>query len=289
MTVTLLLNLVFLVGLHYHAFASVVVYVAVLMIQGLVMLMLARRFIASNGTAVAAPGLGREMVAFGFRGYAGAMSSFLWMRSTLFILEAFHGPAAVGIFSIAQQMAEKLLLPAQVIRDVIYRDVSSADRQDATQRMDRYLRLTVVALVPLLIVGAWLAPDIIHLMFGSKFDASAPIFRILFVGSVIAIVPTLLLPYFLGQLGRPGLLSLLAWLNVVINLSLAFWLIPGYAETGAAGALVATQFIGTALLFVLYLRYSGTGIRSAICVSRCDLGTVARQLSGLFRPRGAQL
>jgi O-antigen/teichoic acid export membrane protein len=285
--ITLILNVVLLAGLHKGAFASVVAYVVATAIQGALMMVLARRFMSGLPESGPSSGLARDMVTFGFRGYAGAMSSFLWMRSTVFLLEAFHGPAAVGIFSVAQQMSEKLLLPAQVIRDVIYREVSSEDRLGATRRMDRYLRLTIIGLLPLLIIGAWLAPEIVHLMFGPKFDASALIFRILFIGSVVMIVPTLLTPYFLGQLGRPGLLSVLAWVNVIVNGSLAFWLVPSHAEVGAAIALIATQLLGTAVLLTLYIRYAETSVMRAIVVRSYDIGTMVRQLGDLVRVRGA--
>src|SRR5439155_13131592 len=179
-------------------------------------------------------GLAREMVAFGIRGYAGAMSSFLWMRATIFLLEGFHGPTAVGIFSIAQQLAERMLLPAQVVKDVIYREIASLDRDSATRATNRYLRLAVAGLAPLAFAVALVAPWLVRALFGVRYEASVAIFRVLFVGSVVMIVPTLLVPYFLGQLRRPGLLSTLAWVNVVINSSLAFWLVPKHADVGAA-------------------------------------------------------
>lgn len=282
--VTLGLNILLLVLLSGRAFAAVSVYVVVLLAQDVAMLALMRWF-STRQDGDPPPSLAPRMLAFGFRGYAGAMSGFLWMRSTIFILEAFHGAAAVGIFSLAQQVAEKALLPAQVTKEVIYREISSLDRTSATHAMNRYLRVTICALAPVTVIICWLAPYIIGMLFGAQFGASAAVFRVLLIGSAIMVIPTLLTPYFLGQLGRPGLLSLLAWMNVVVNALLALWLVPGYAERGAALALVATQFFGTAILLVLYTRYGDTRMNRAILVRGYDIETMKRAFFQLIGVR----
>jgi O-antigen/teichoic acid export membrane protein len=283
---TLLLNVIALGLVHGHAFAAVLVYTIVLVLQTSVMFAYAHRLGRQTGPAVIPGRLAREMVTFGIRGYAGAMSSFLWMRATVFLLEAFHGPTAVGIFSIAQQLAERLLLPAQVVKDVVYREIASLDRESATRATNRYLRIAIAGLVPIVLVVAVIAPWLVRTLFGIRYAASAGVFRILFIGSVVMIVPTLLVPYFLGQLRRPGLLSALAWLNVVVNTGLALWLVPQHAERGAAFALVGTQLVGTGIVLAIYLRSARTTVQRAVFVKRDDIEAMRRRLDWLVRGRG---
>jgi hypothetical protein len=100
------------------------------------------------------------------------------------------------------------------------------------------------------------------------------------------ISPTVLTPYFVGQLRRPGLLSWLAWLNVLINGALAFWLVPGRAEIGGAFALVGTQLIGTAIVFGVYLKCSGATFCEATLMRRDDVTVIRGQLANLLRQAG---
>jgi O-antigen/teichoic acid export membrane protein len=280
---SVVLNLLLLAVLHRGAGTAIVVYTAVLFIQAFAMFGFALRAPVESSSGERPKPLGREMIAFGLRGYAGGMSSFLWMRATTFLLEAYHGPLAVGIFSVAQQMTERILLPVQVVRDVIYREISSADRESATWLMNRYLRVALVTLTPIIGVVAWLAPVIIHVLFGSRYDRSIGLCQLMFVGSAVMIIPTVLTPYFIGQLRRPGLLSWLAWLNVIINCALAFWLVPGYAEIGGAIALVGTQVVGTAIVFGVYLRCAKARISDATLVGRHDVAMIRAQVLKLLR------
>ena len=283
LSLSVVLNLVMLGVLHRGAGTAIVVYTLALFIQVIAMfvvLVRTRPYPFAGGHPDA---LGRQMIMFGLRGYAGGMSSFLWMRATTFLLEAYHGPLAVGIFSIAQQMTERILLPVQVVRDVIYREISSADRETANWLMNRYLRVALVTLAPIIAVVAWLAPVIIHVLFGSRYDRSIGLCQLMFAGSAVMIIPTVLIPYFVGQLRRPGLLSWLAWLNVIINGALAFWLVPRYAEIGAAIALVGTQVIGATIVFGLYLRCAGARIGDATIVGRHDVAMIRAQVLKLLR------
>ena len=283
MILGVLLNLLLLGVLHRGAGTAIVVYAVVLLVQAAAMfvVVVGTRWLSPSGDRPGA--LGRQMIMFGLRGYAGGMSSFLWMRATTFLLEAYHGPLAVGIFSVAQQMTERILLPVQVVRDVIYREISSSDRESANWLMNRYLRVALVTLGPIIAVVAWLAPVIIHVLFGSRYDRSIGLCQLMFVGSAVMIIPTVLTPYFVGQLRRPGLLSWLAWLNVLINGGLAFWLVPRYSEIGAAIALVGTQVIGTAIVFGVYLRCADARISDATIVGRQDVAMIRAQVLKLLR------
>jgi O-antigen/teichoic acid export membrane protein len=283
MALTLALDALYLGVLHGRALSAIVLYTVVLTIQAIAMWLVIWRLHGRGSATAPQMGLGSEMVRFGIRGYAGAMSSFLWMRATIFLLDAFHGPAAVGLFAIAQQLAERTLLPAQVVKDVMYRDVAAAEHDAATEATNSALRIVILALVPLTGVVALLAPTFVHVLFGAKYDGSAPVFRILFIGTACMVVPTLLVPYFLGQLRRPGLLSLLAWINVGINTVLALLLVPRGAELGAAVALVGTQVIGTAIALSVYIKCSRTSMVRALMPRYGDFLDVKRTLMALAR------
>jgi len=139
-----------------------------------------------------------------------------------------------------------------------------------------------------MIVAAGLAPTVVATLFGSRYDGSVQILRILLAGTAVMVVPTLLAPYFLGQLARPGLLSVLAWINGLVNGAFAIWLIPTFGGSGAAVALLVSQVVGTALLLVLYVRYASTPVDNVVVVQSRDFGVLRQQLASMLGLRSAQ-
>jgi O-antigen/teichoic acid export membrane protein len=107
------------------------------------------------------------------------------------------------------------------------------------------------------------------------------------VGSASMVLSVLLIPYFLGQLRRPGLLSVLAWVNVVLNLALALWAIPPWAESGAALAVVGAQLVGTLLAFVIYLRLADTPLSCATAPRGSDISRAVGEVRAMLGWRRA--
>ena len=94
--------------------------------------------------------------------------------------------------------------------------------------------------------------------------------------------------YFLNQLRRPGMLSIVAWVNALISLTLALLFIPAFAERGAALALVFTQTFGAMIYFALYLRLSRARPAHLFCVHEKDLTALREQVGMILRGRGGK-
>ena len=277
----LLLVAVFVVGLSGGVLSAVFIYVATMVIQGLLMLILAFRLGLKGNKQEPLGGLARQMVSFGLRGYVGSVSTMLWMRVPVFLLNVFHGPVSVGIFSVAQQLAEKVLLPMQAVQDAIYRKMSTFSGGEATQAMNRYLRVVSSGMVMVVLVGMLIAPWVVILLFGKSYSGAATVFRVLLIGTAFTGVAMIVSTYLLGQRQRPGLLSLLAGVNALVCLLLSFWFIPAWAEVGAASALVLTQLLGTMVVFVMYLAMSSTPMKDALLLNSKDIAMLVNQIGGL--------
>jgi O-antigen/teichoic acid export membrane protein len=278
---TLILTIISVVWLRGGVPAAISVYVAVLAVQSVAMLALARRFSAGEQRADISKALSTDLIGFGLRGYTGALSTLVWARSTLFVLDHFHGAAAVGAFSVAQQLAEKMLLPAHIIKDVVYKRIASASRAEATDMTNRYLRLITCGLIPLMLLGGWTAPYVCAWIFGPQFAAAARPFQVLLLGTMVMLVSIVLIPFFLSQLNRPGLLSILAWVNGVVNVSLALLLVPRMGVIGAALAMLCTQVLGTVIVFFMYLRLAPTRFVGTTQLSTHDLALVFSEFAAL--------
>src|SRR5918912_702826 len=158
-TLSLVLTLIFIVGLSGGVLVAATVYMTAVSIQFLVMLVIALR--AQKRESEQAPAdLSRQLLHFRLRGYLGTFSYIVWTRVPVFLLNAFHGPAAVGIFSVAQNLVERMLLPVQAVQDACYRRMSILSTRAATFSMNRYLRLTGWGMWAVVLLGVVLAPSV---------------------------------------------------------------------------------------------------------------------------------
>ena len=282
---SLVLNLLLVVALRGGVEAALGVQAVVAFAQASAMFAIAQRSVSGSSNAGVSGRLSREMLSFSLRGYWGSLSTLIWTRSTIFLLNGYHGPAAVGIFSVSQQLAEKMLLPGQALHDVVFHKVSTVSRPNATAIVNRYIRMMLWGMLPVAGLGALVAPPLIALLFGHAYLAAANVLRVLLLGGIVMSPCLLLVPYFLGQLRRPGLLSILAWINVLINLALAVLLVPVLAEIGAAVALVLTQVVGTAIVFAFYLRAAQTSLARATWLQCEDVALILHQVRALRSER----
>src|SRR5262249_53214431 len=159
------------------------------------------------------PNLSRQMLHFGLRGYLGSISNLLWTRAPVFILNVTHGPSAVGIFSLGQQVIEKLLLPVQSVRDVVYQKMSVLPAESAAPAMNRFVRLMIWGMLGMIVVGAIFTPLAVSLLLGPQYAEVSQLTRILLFGAVFVAVCLLLDTFFINQLHRPGLVSIFSWLK----------------------------------------------------------------------------
>ncbi|HEX8968965.1 MAG TPA: oligosaccharide flippase family protein [Chloroflexota bacterium] len=275
---TLALNVGLVVLLPGGVATAVAIYCGVLLAKTPIMATLAWRASHALETNQPVPGM-REILSFSLRGYPNALAALLWSRLPAFVLDIFHGSGSVGLFSVAQQVLEQLILPVQATQDAIYRDVARLPRPSATLAMNRYLRTGLWAMLPLVVACAALAPWIVPLIFGDAFAASARVFQILLISLLASVVPALLSPYFFGQLQRPGLASSVAWARVLLALALSLALAPGLAEVGVATALAIADVCSTLLILMLYVRIAATPVAQAILPQVSDFGSVLRRFS----------
>ncbi len=279
----LILNVIFVAGLSGGLVFAASIYVLVMLVQFVVMILMAFRLSHDDQSAEPPSQLSRQMLHFGLRGYSGSVSSLLWTRVPVFILNATHGAIAVGVFSIGQQVVEKMLLPVQAIRDVVYQKMSVLPRPNARLAMNRYLRLTWWGMVITLVLALVALPVAIVPLLGPAYANAVEVMRLLLAGAAFAAISLLLDTFFINHLHRPGLVSLIVWLKVVIGLALAVLWIPKFGAYGAAGAMAFTQIVGAAVYVALYLRVSGSKLSELMFIHSHDVTLLRDQLVTIVR------
>ena len=284
---TLALVAILVVGMSQGVTVAVGVYCAVLVVQVVAMIVLAMRLgrgVESDGRT----GLFYDMWRFGLRGSGGSVAAILWPRIPVFVLNVFHGAGAVGVFSVGQTLVEKMLLPIQATQEAIYRRMARLDRHLASSSMNRYIRVSGWSMLLFFGVTALVLPIAVITLLGERYRAAVPVILVLVPAALMMAVSLLLATFFLAQLGRPGLLSILALINVAMNGILSFALIPRYGAIGAALAVGLTQVVGTLIVILLYLRATGARPMDLLRINRGDRDAFLQQLREILPLRSQE-
>jgi O-antigen/teichoic acid export membrane protein len=226
-------------------------------------------------------GLLGRLTGFGIRSHLGTIARQLHSRADTFILNAFHGTTAVGLYSVAVQAAELPVLFFTAIQNAIFARVSGGDRDEATRMVSFLVRLGCAAWLVLVGLGLTVVPRVITWILGQDYQTSGEAFMVLIGGTVAAGISRLCNPYFLGQLKRPGLLSGLAWLSVTINLAACALLIPGLSVLGAATASLVSYLAGLVILLFFYCRLSQQRLLEVLRPRRDDFQILLKALRSL--------
>jgi len=285
--VSLLGVVVAVVGFSKGLDAAIAIYSAVLFFQVTAMAILAVR-LGNRFHSDHRPGLFREMWRFGLRGLGNAVSTILWPRIPVFVLNVFSGATAVGIFSVGQQLVEKLLLPVQATQEAIYRRMAQAETAQASTSMNRYIRISAWSMLIFFGGAALVLPLVVVAVLGNQYRATVPIILVLLPGTLLMCAGVLLSAFFLVQLKRPGLLSMLAMANVALTTVFSVVLVPRYGALGAAIAVSLTQVLGTIVIIAFYMRATGARAADVLFISGRDREVFVQQLRQIMWVKRAE-
>ena len=159
------------------------------------------------------------------------------------MLQNFGSEAAVGVYAAGKRLVMPLtLLPGtyvSVYYPIMLQHLAEADTERFRRTLRISLKVLLAALVPIATALTFLAEPVARLVYGAQFGATADSLRVLaWFPALLAI--QLLGDYVLIALGRQRLTAVFA-VSRLAALALAGWvLIPRYAHTGAAIALVGS-------------------------------------------------
>ena len=200
----------------------------------------------------------KQVSHYGLRAEVGSVMQTLNARLDFVIVAALVGPAAVGVYAIASRYAELLRLPSLALNYVLLpsyaRSGATLARAEARRAVRRLWWTAAAAAVPM----AVLAPFVLPLVYGSQFRASSGPALILLIGLTGVMVNGIVAAYLAG-VGRPGLTSVAMGAGLVVTVALDLLLIPHLGVTGAATASAFAYLTTTAVLAVVFHRWSSAG------------------------------
>lgn len=207
------------------------------------------------------PGLIAYTFSRGWLGQLSAIGSVLHLRLDLLIVAYYHGPAAVGIYTIAVMAAELLWhLPGALQPLLVYSSSDTSDAQTRDRVTIRAIRLGLASTTIGALIGLAIAGPVIRTFLQPEYAAAIPALRALLPGIVVFSVGSVLAGDFIGR-GHPTWNTQASFLTVGVNVLAGLLLIPGYGVVGAAWASTIAYTIGSMMMLWRFIQESGQGIR----------------------------
>ena len=213
----------------------------------------------------------RDALDYGLKTYLGNVIGFLNYRIELFILGFLMPAAALGFYSVAVGLAERLWLVSQSAATLIF-PVISAEKDE--QKRNEFTPIISRNVLLITLIGAivlfFLSPWLIVLLYSQSYLPTVQLFRILLPGIVFLSASRVLANDIAGR-GKPLLNTYVGGLGLVVQVILNLVLI---SKIGVAGSAWATS-ISYALIFMVrvlvYSRVSGNTYAKIILPQKTDL------------------
>ena len=211
----------------------------------------------------------KDSVGYGVKAYFGNLAQFLNYRLDIFLVALFLTPAAVGYYSIAVGIAEKLWMLPGAIATVLFPRISSLQDKDANNLTPRVARHTFFIIFVLSLILAILTKPIIKILFGIAFLPSVAPLLILLPG-IVALGGTKTLTADLAGRGKPQFGAYAAFVSLAVNIPLNLWLIPKWGIAGAAFASTVAYIVATIVVFIAFVKISQKSWSEILIIKKTD-------------------
>ena len=194
------------------------------------------------------------MVHYGVLNQVAHITQMLSFRLSYFVLDHYHGAAAVGVYSNGISLAESIWLIAKSISLVQYSRIANIDdRIEAAKLTVKLIKFSLTASLIILIPLMLLPSSFYVFIFGAGFSGTRMVIWTLAIGVLIYNFSILTGHYFSGT-GRYQINALASTLGLVVSVILFFSLIPRFSIAGAGWATSLSYLITTLILMTLFNR-----------------------------------
>ncbi len=195
--------------------------------------------------------------------------SYLNYRSDMFFIAIFLTPAAVGFYSLAVGMCEKLFMIPGAIATVLFPRISSISSSEADDFTPKVARHTLFFLLISSLLLLLLAKPLITIFFGSIFLPSVKPLILLLPGIIAFGIGGLLAADLSGR-GKPEFAVFSSFACFIVDIILNFILIPRFGVSGASIASSIAYSIDTLVILIAFLKISKKPLTEILFIQKSD-------------------
>ena len=227
----------------------------------------------------------KDSFIFGIKGHFSNVLSFINYRIDIFLISFFINDVAVGIYSIAVLLAERIWLISQSVATVLFARVvnlaNDKDKNNFTSLVARNtLLITAISGVTLAIFSQW----IITLLFGVDYEDSVWPFLYMLPGIVLFSMSKVLSNDFSGR-GYPEINTYIAFIVASINIGLNMYLIPLLGISGAAISTSASYVVDVLLKSSYFSIKNGISFKEFFIFKSSDLNLYKKNIMQFLNNR----
>jgi len=196
----------------------------------------------------------KEMLSLGLMSQLGNVIQYLNYRFSYFIINAYTGISAVGIYSVGISIAESVWMLAQSISLVQYSTIANNENEDYAIALTIKLAKLSFIITLTIMSGIVLLPRFLFgLIFGNEFTQVRNAIIFLSPGIVILSFGMILSHYFAGK-GLYHINTIASLIGLLISIPGCFIMIPRFGYIGAAIVASVSYFmiVGYQLLIFLH-------------------------------------
>jgi O-antigen/teichoic acid export membrane protein len=220
----------------------------------------------------------RESLSLGLRSHLGNLANYLFLRFDYYVVSALAGPTALGQYSLATSLAEKLWMAIQPIYSVAFSRIAGGERADAIALATRLTRLALWLLAALSLGVALGATLLLTPLYSDRFAPALGPLYLLLPGAICLGGSWFLGLFFASHLRRPGTTTRIAWAACVASVPVYLGLTSLAGIQGAALACSLTYGIVFSATLVAFLRETGQPAARLLLPQPEDLRTLVSYL-----------
>lgn len=222
-----------------------------------------------------------EMIRYGGRVYVACLLAFLVIRSDMLLVNYFRGTAEAGVYSIAVQIADTLLLLPVTIGMILMPRIAGLGAERPEEVTARVLRHTALLMTLLVGAAAAVVSPVVRMLYGSGFEGAILTTWCLLPGVWALGLNGVLMNHFSAR-GMPPVTMAAPFVGLVLNVALNLAVIPRFGIAGAAVTSSVAYALMLAFSLAAFLRDGRVGLRRSLVVGRDEV----RGLLGTARPQG---
>lgn len=227
----------------------------------------------------------KNITNYGIKAHLSNILSFLHLRLDMLLINVFMNPLAVGYYSIAVSITEKLWLISQSSSTVLFPKVSSERDEKVLKEFTplvsrNILFITALGSILIFFMSRW----IVIFLFSETYLPAVQPLQILLIGTVAVSCSRILANDIAGR-GYPILNTYMNALSVITNLCLNILWIPKFGISGAAWATTISYSVALIGCLLIYSRMSGNSITKIIFIQKSDIVLYKNFFSALVKRR----
>ena len=191
----------------------------------------------------------KNLFSYGARSYGIDLLGTLSLQLDKVLVVGLLSASSMGLYVVSLSLAKMLNIFQGAAITVLFPHASGLSPQEAVDMAGRTARISTAVTVASALVLGVLGPWALSFLYGPEFRGGANLMRLLIAVTILEGTGSVLAQAFMAT-NRPGLITTLQGVGLLLNLPLLLVLVPAFGLMGAGTSLLITSLVR--LLFIIF-------------------------------------